>query len=495
MSVTTDSFTALEEIRSYAGSRTTQGLPDEAIGRFWGTDAKLREAVSRAVEVHRALRQDYDDLLRLSEAELCENLQADFVNFYVDEAVNPYVAIAARGPWLVTSHGAVLHDSGGYGMLGLGHAPPALEEPLAHTWVMANVMSPHFSQKRLANRLKLEIGHQRGLCPFSKFICMNSGSEAVSVAARISDLNARQQTEDGARHAGKTIRQLALEEGFHGRTYRAAMVSHSTLPVYEEHLASFRDHDTLDVVPPNDCAALERVFREADAQNVFYEALFIEPVMGEGEPGRAITREFYDLARRLTAERNTLLIVDSIQAALRAHGCLSIVDYPGFEDCIAPDCETYSKALNAGQYPLSVLALTDQAAEMYVPGVYGNTMTTNPRALEVGCAVLDSLTDELRANIRERGDELRLKLEQLAQEFPGAVTSVTGTGLMVCAHLDPDRYTVVGEQGFEQYLRVRGIAMIHGGSNGLRFTPHFAISSGEIDLIVDAVRTGLRELA
>ena len=44
--------------------------------------------------------------------------------------------------------------------------------------------------------------------------------------------------------------------------------------------------------------------------------------------------------------------------------------------------ETYSKALNAGQYPLSVLALTAPTAELYRKGVYGNTMTTNPRALD-----------------------------------------------------------------------------------------------------------------
>ena len=33
----------------------------------------------------------------------------------------PYVAAAARGPWVVSVHGAVSHDNGGYGMLGFGH--------------------------------------------------------------------------------------------------------------------------------------------------------------------------------------------------------------------------------------------------------------------------------------------------------------------------------------------------------------------------------------
>ena len=62
---------------------------------------------------------------------------------------------------------------------------------------------------------------------------------------------------------------------------------------------------------------------------------------------------------------------------------LSIVDYPGFEGVEAPDMETYSKALNGGQYPLSVLAVNERAANLYRKGVYGNTMTTNPRAMDI----------------------------------------------------------------------------------------------------------------
>ena len=85
---------------------------------------------------------------------------------------------------------------------------------------------------------------------------------------------------------------------------------------------------------------------------------------------------------------------------------LSIVDYPGFEKLEAPDMETYSKALNAGQYPLSVLAVGERAAELYRKGLYGNTMTTNPRALDVACAVLEQVTPALRENIRARGAEV-----------------------------------------------------------------------------------------
>jgi acetylornithine/succinyldiaminopimelate/putrescine aminotransferase len=245
----------------------------------------------------------------------------------------------------------------------------------------------------------------------------------------------------------------------------------------------------------NDEAALERAFAGARGEGVFFEAAFVEPVMGEGVPGLAMSPAYYGLLRRLTGEMGSLLVVDSIQAALRAHGCLSIVDYPGFDAAPPPDVETYSKALNAGQFPLSVVALREEVAEKYVTGLYGNTMTGNPRAMEVACAVLDAVTPELRANVRERGEELRASLCQLAEEIPGAIEQVVGTGLMVSAMLNPARCRVLGEGGLEEYLRTHGIEMIHGGESGLRFTPPFDVTSEEIQLIVSVVRAGLAEAA
>jgi len=485
----------LQAIRGLAGHRCTEGLEDDVLAPFLAADPSLQAALAEARALAESLARDGDGPAAVDEDELCTRLQAGFLNFYGDTARSPYVPLAARGPWIVTLHGAVLHDSGGYGMLGLGHAPPSVLAALAEPWVMANVMTPSLSQARFDSLLRAEIGRTRGGCPYSKFICLNSGSESVTMAARITDLHAYRQTQPGAPHAGKRIRYLSLAGGFHGRTDPAARVSGSTLPVYRVHLASFRDRDQLTLVEPNDCGQLARVFAAAAAEGVFYEGLFIEPVMGEGEPGLALTPEFYDLARRLTREHGTLLVCDSIQAGFRATGDLSLVDYPGFSGLAPPDMETFSKALNAGQYPLSVLALTPAAAELYVTGVYGNTMTTCPRALEVGCAVLEAMTDDLRANIRERGKQFEEALEALAEEFGNGVLGVQGTGLMVNIELDPERYPVGGPGGLEKTLRRRGIHMIHGGHNGLRFTPHFGITAAEVALIVAGVRSALREHA
>ncbi len=398
--------------------------------------------------------------------------------------------MAAAGAWIVSAKGAVIYDCGGYGMLGLGHAPDLVLDAMNRPHVMANIMTGSVSMVDFVESLNKEIGHTRGGSPYATFLCLNSGSEAMSVASRIADVNAKDLTDPGCRYEGRRICGLTLEGSFHGRTSRPAKLSHSTTHKYQKYLASYRDSDYLITVEPNDVAALEDVYAQADEENIFIEAFFMEPVMGEGNPGKAITPEFYARARKLTSAHGSMFVVDSIQAGLRAHGVLSIVDYPGFEGLEVPDMESYSKALNAGQFPLSVLALSEKAASTYKQGLYGNTMTTNPRALDVAVAVLDSLTDERRENIRRRGEQLVAGLEALADEMDGAIKGVQGTGLLVSCELD-ERYKVYGANSTEDYLRRAGLCVIHGGVHSLRYTPVFDISEKEVDLIVEMTRDAL----
>lgn len=489
---TVQAFSQLLNLRSLAPDRDTVGMSDQMINEFLSIDAHLGTAIEEAIERQKALSEEFGvDMMSLPESQLVPILQADFINFYAPATVNPYVALAACGPWIITAHGAVLHDNGGYGMLGSGHGPDKVINAMSQNWVMANVMTPSYSHKRLATRLQKELGYTRGSCPFTRFICMNSGSESVTVSLRIADVNARKMTGPGGRHEGKEIKLMAVEKAFHGRTDRPAQISHSCKSSYDKNLATFRDRDNLILVPANDVAALEKAFDDAEKEGVFIELMAIEPVQGEGNPGSCVERSFYDAARRLTLEHGSMLLVDSIQAGIRGQGCLSIIDYEGFQDAECPDLETWSKALNAGQYPLSVLGLNERASENYVVGIYGNTMTTNPRALETACAVLDLITPELRSNIRDRGDEFVDKLKSLSEEMPGIITQVQGTGLLLSAELEPSRFPVVGFDAVETWCRKHGLGVIHGGTNALRFTPHFNITSAEIDAIIVIVRDAL----
>jgi acetylornithine/succinyldiaminopimelate/putrescine aminotransferase len=42
-------------------------------------------------------------------------------------------------------------------------------------------------------------------------------------------------------------------------------------------------------------------------------------------------------------------------------------------------------------------------------------------------------------------------------------------------------------------MREHGIGVIHGGENSLRFTPHFAVTKAELELVVATVKRALLE--
>jgi acetylornithine/succinyldiaminopimelate/putrescine aminotransferase len=481
----------LHQMRKHPGAAQTVGIDDAAIRRFIAHDSGLRSAIEQAYRSFQELVAQRPEFLALDEVDQVITVQQGITNFYARDAVNPYVAAGARGPWIVSLKGAVIYDCGGYGMLGFGHAPDAVLDAMNQPHVMANIMTPHVSQMTFVELLRKELGHTRsGAEPFSHFLCLNSGSESVTVASRLADVNAKEMTDPGGRYAGQAVHGLTLRGSFHGRTDRPARYSDSSIGSYRKFLRSFEDKDYLLTVEPNNVADLEAVFERARTEKFFIEAMFMEPVMGEGNPGQAITPEFYARARALTEEHGSLLLVDSIQAGLRSYGVLSIVDYPGFQDIAAPDMETYSKALNAGQYPLSVLAMNERASALYRAGIYGNTMTSNPRALDVAAAVFGQLTPTVRQNICDRGKELVEKFEQVAAETGGAITRVQGTGLLLSCEL-AERYKCFGANSTEEYLRKKGLGVIHGGKRSLRFTPSFLMTSAEVDLVVELTRDAL----
>ena len=70
-----------------------------------------------------------------------------------------------------------------------------------------------------------------------------------------------------------------------------------------------------------------------------------------------------------------------------------------------------------------------------------------------------------------------------------------GTGLLLSAELEPNKFPVVGFDAVEPWCRRKGLGVIHGGKNALRFTPHFRITSEEIDLIIKIVREAIIEFS
>ena len=174
-------------------------------------------------------------------------MQAGFVNFYAEDAVNPYVALAARGPWVVTLKGAVLHDSGGYGMLGFGHTPEAVLDAMAKPQVMANIMTPSLSQLRFDRALrKRDRPHARRL-PVREVPVPELGLRSRCRWPRASPTSTPScMTDPGARHAGRTIKRLVVKGASTAAPSARRCIRIPRRKTYVQHLASFRGEDSRD---------------------------------------------------------------------------------------------------------------------------------------------------------------------------------------------------------------------------------------------------------
>ena len=401
-----------------------------------------------------------------------ETIQAGYSNFYQKESLQPWIAAQGKGPWIQTHDNQVIYDTGGYGMLGFGHNPDKLMRELSKPQVMANIMTPNISQQVFWEALKPEIPHYKSI------ICLNSGSEANTLAMRISNI-----------HKKSNPVKVSLRGSFHGRTDKPAQVSGSCRSMYEEHLQDYQQKLPTYFIEPNDINHAKQVFETIHSNKEFPEITLFEPIQGEGNPGVPISREFYAALRELTSSAGGLLLADSVQAGWRCKGELSMTKYPQFKDLPPPDMETFSKAINGGQFPLSVLGLSETLSDNFQRGLYGNTMTGNPRALDVATAVLDEMTPQVRDNIRVQGSILIDKLDRLSKKYD-FITHVTGTGLLCALHLDSSQ----GVLQVEKALRERGLNVIHGGENALRFTPWFHLSGEESDFIVDTLNDYFKEI-
>ena len=109
-------------------------------------------------------------------------------------------------------------------------------------------------------------------------------------------------------------------------------------------------------------------------------------------------------------------------------------------------------------------------------------MCANPKALDIGFETLNRLDKNVSKNIVEQGKNFVNMLNTLKESYPDVIEEVTGTGLLIAAHINK-KYNVVGENGLEINCRKRGLNVIHGGKNALRFTPYFLINIKEIELI------------
>ena len=108
----------LNQMRDHGGVILTHGIDDNMISDFLHEDIDLQTAINNGFSVFNELKISHPEFLKANEQEQINLAQQNIVNFYAKDMVNPYLAISAAGPWIVTLKGAIIYDCGGYGMLG-----------------------------------------------------------------------------------------------------------------------------------------------------------------------------------------------------------------------------------------------------------------------------------------------------------------------------------------------------------------------------------------
>ena len=334
---------------------------------------------------------------------------------------------------------AYLDFGAGIAVVGLGHRHPAVTEAthaqLDRLWHASNLYWTE-PMLRLAGLLSERLGGGQA------FFC-NSGAEANEAALKV------------ARKATGRSRIVALEGGFHGRTYGA--LSATGQPGKWEGFGPLVPGFSF--ARPNEVESLEA----AVAPGGELAAILLEPVLGEGGV-LPLEEGFVQAAAEIAREVGALLCVDEVQAGLGRTGTFFAYEQLGIE----PDLVTLAKGLGNG-LPIGALLVREGIADAIGPGDHGSTFGGNPVASAAACAVVEAIDDALLENVAARGAQLSAGLEKL----PG-VREVRGRGLLLAGLLDRDASPVVDE------CRARGLLVLTAGPDVLRLLPPLVASEAEV---------------
>jgi acetylornithine/N-succinyldiaminopimelate aminotransferase len=335
---------------------------------------------------------------------------------------------------------AYLDFGAGIAVVGLGHRHPGVTEAthaqLDRLWHASNLYWTE-PMLRLAGLLSDRVGGARA------FFC-NSGAEANEAALKVS------------RKVTGRSRIVALEGGFHGRTYGA--LSATGQPGKWEGFGPLVPGFSF--ARPNEVESLEA----AVAPGGELAAILLEPVLGEGGV-LPLEDGFVRVAAEIAREVGALLCVDEVQAGLGRTGTFFAYEQLGIE----PDLVTLAKGLGNG-LPIGALLVREGVADAIGPGDHGSTFGGNPVASAAACAVVEAIDDALLENVAARGAQLSAGLEKLS-----GVREVRGRGLLLAGLLDRDASPVVDE------CRARGLLVLTAGPDVLRLLPPLVVTEAEVD--------------
>ena len=379
----------------------------------------------------------------------------------------PEVFTHGRGCRLYDSQGREYLDFlAGIAVNAMGYAHPRMVRVIRREAGRATHVSNLFHnpyQAPLARKLAQWSGLDRVF--FS-----NSGSEAIEGAMKLARAYAHAKSDSGAR---LKTRFLALENSFHGRTFGALSITHTAK--YREPFAPLVPgvNSSGSTTWRTSTQSSMTRFAPSSSSQFRARAAFTSSAKNSG------------IARaQLTAQHGAALIADEIQSGLGRTG--RRFAYQKFSSL--PDIVTVAKPL-AGGLPLGAFIANEEFASALSPGMHGSTFGGGPLVCAAALEFLTIVEEEnLLANVRERGAELRAGLDKLASRFD-FIREVRGEGLILGMDLSVEGAPFVAEA-----LR-RGLLINCTHDHILRLLPPFVISKRDVAEFLKKFETVLARAA
>ncbi|WNC86422.1 aspartate aminotransferase family protein [Thermosynechococcus sp. QKsg1] len=354
----------------------------------------------------------------------------------------------------------------------LGHAHPALVETVSRQMQTLHHVSNLYYIPQQGALAQWLVAHS---CGDRVFFC-NSGAEANEAAIKL------------ARKYAHTVRHIAnpiiitAQASFHGRTL--ATITATGQPKYQQHFDPLVPGFAY--VPYNDFAALQTLVEQLDQSQPQVAAILLEPLQGEGGV-RLGDRAYFQRVRQLCTEKGILLIFDEVQVGMGRTGSLWGYETLGVE----PDIFTLAKGL-AGGVPIGAMIAKEFCA-VFQPGDHASTFGGNPLATAAALTVCETLEKEnLLENVRDRGQQLRTGLRELAATYPQLIAEVRGWGLINGLELQPDTPLTAAE--VVKAALAEGLLLVPAGPQVVRFVPPLIVSAAEIDMALGAVSRAFAHL-
>jgi acetylornithine/N-succinyldiaminopimelate aminotransferase len=292
----------------------------------------------------------------------------------------------------------------------------------------------------------------------------NSGAEAVECAIK----TARAYHQSAENHDRYEL--ITFNNAFHGRTMATISASNQEKmhKGFSPLLPGFK------YVEFGDLEATKAAMGRNTA------GFLVEPIQGEGGI-RVGSEEFIQGLRELADENDLMLVFDEVQTGVARTGTFYAYEQYGIE----PDILATAKGIGGG-FPLGACLATEKAARGMTFGTHGSTYGGNPLAMAAGMAVLDAVAnDEFLAEVREKGERIRTRLEQFIGNYPELFEGVRGKGLMLGVRMK------VEPRPFMQHLRDKHrLLTVAAGDQTLRLLPPLVIGDAEIDEFFDKLSAG-----